>query len=119
MRRYERARLGLGLDFGDAVESALMRIEEGAEVLPRIHGEVRRCLIGKPFRSYGIFFYDCRGLGRRDRGPTPAHESDSLAAADMMVSWLTARFSPTELALEREARQAPVGIEIMPSRWRG
>jgi hypothetical protein len=56
MRWYERARPGLGLDFVDAVESALMRIEEGAEVFPRIHGEVRRCLIGKPFRSYGIFF---------------------------------------------------------------
>jgi plasmid stabilization system protein ParE len=56
MRWYERARTGLGLDFASAVEAALVRIEAGAEAFPRVHGEVRRCLIGRPFRSYGVFF---------------------------------------------------------------
>jgi plasmid stabilization system protein ParE len=53
---YERARPGLGLEFANAIEGALAHIEAGAESFPRGHGEVRRCLVGKPFRSYGIFF---------------------------------------------------------------
>jgi hypothetical protein len=53
---YERARTGLGLDFANAIEGALARIEAEAESFPMVHGEVRRCLVGQPFRSYGIFF---------------------------------------------------------------
>jgi toxin ParE1/3/4 len=56
MRWYERARAGLGLDFGLAVEAALIGIEAEPERFPKIHREVRRCLIDRPFRSYGIFF---------------------------------------------------------------
>lgn len=56
MQCYERARAGLGFDFASAVEGALTRVEAGAESFPKIHGEIRRCLIRRPFRSYGIFF---------------------------------------------------------------
>jgi plasmid stabilization system protein ParE len=53
-RWYEDQREGLGLEFEQTLEAALVSIERFPEMYPRVVGDVRRCLMGR--FPYGIFY---------------------------------------------------------------
>lgn len=53
-RWYEEQREGLGLEFEQTLEAALVSIERFPEMYPRVVGNVRRCLIGR--FPYGVFY---------------------------------------------------------------
>jgi plasmid stabilization system protein ParE len=53
-RWYEEQREGLGLEFEQTLEAALVSIERFPEIYPKVLGNVRRCLMGR-FPS-GIFY---------------------------------------------------------------
>lgn len=51
---YDEQRDGLGLEFAHALDAGLNTISQFPELYPKVHREVRRCLLGRfPF---GIFY---------------------------------------------------------------
>ena len=51
---YESRRVGLGREFGQAIDTLVARIVDNPLLFPRVHGETRRAVLSR-FR-YAIYF---------------------------------------------------------------